>query len=245
MRRPFRASEGRFHARHPCWDPHVRQKVGFTHGIPPESLPCARSPVPRTASRRSPFCASKALFHARYPCRRPSCASEAPFHARHPCWDPPVRQKPRSTHGIPAESLLCVKSPVSRTTSRRSPSRASKALFHARYPCRSPSCASEGRFHARHPAGVPSVRQKVGSTHGIPAGDLPCARSPVPRTASLPETFRAPEAPFYARRLSTEIDFRRAAGGYSKKVFLFFSLRTCFFSLFTFIVHIIAALMFN
>ena len=166
LRPSSRARKRRIHARHPAGVPSVRQKPCFTHGILPETLQCVRSPVPRTVSLRSPFCASKALFHARYPCRRPSCASEAPFHARHPCWDPPVRQKPRSTHDIHAETLPCARSPVPRTVSLRSPFYASKALFHARYPCRSPSCASEGRFHARHPAGVPPVRQKPRSTHG-------------------------------------------------------------------------------
>ena len=169
----------------PVGHPPVRQKPRSTHGIPAGDLPCARSPVPRTASLLGSSRASEALFHARYPCRSPFRAPEARFHARHPCGDPSVRQKPRSTHGIPAGDLPCARSPVPRTASLLGSSRAPEALFHARYPCRRPFRAPEAPFHARYPCGVPSVRQKPCSTHGIPAGDLPCARSPVPRTEAV------------------------------------------------------------
>ena len=162
----------------PVGHPPVRQKPRSTHGIPAGDLPCARSPVPRTASCRSPFRASEGRFHARHPCWDPHVRQKVGFTHGIPAGVPSVRQKVGSTHGIPAgvpsvrqkpgsthgilpESLPCVRRSVSRTTSRRSPSRAPEAPFHARYPC-----------------GVPSVRQKPCFTHGIPVGDPPVRQNP-------------------------------------------------------------------
>ena len=177
----------------------MRQKVGFTHGIPAGTLTCARRSVSRTASRRSPSRAPEAPFHARHPAGVPSVRQKPCFTHGIPVGDPPVRQKPRSTHGIPAGILPCARSPVPRTVSLRSPFCASKALFHARHPAGVPPVRQKPCFTHGIPVGAPPVRQKVGFTHDIPPESLLCVRRSVPRTVSLPETFRAPEAPFHAR----------------------------------------------
>ena len=139
-----------------------------------------------------------------------------------PVSDSSVRQKAGSAHGVPAgavpcvrspfplttsspESFPCVRRPIPRTASPPELLRASEGRFRARHPRRSlPVRQKAGSAHGV-PIGDISVRQKPGSAHGVPAGAVPCVRRPDPRTASPPHESACIFLRFPGNRISQEV----------------------------------------